>query len=654
MKTLNVVDLTIIACYFAVLIIIGICLSRRASASMENYFLGGRKLPWWALGISGMASWLDDTGTSLIVAFLFMLGPRGLFVEFRGAVGLIMIFMMLWTGKWHRRSGCLTAAEWMEYRFGNTAGGRFARIASALASLVMNVGMLAMIIKGSGQFYSTFLPFSPIHCAMIMIGIATLYTIVSGFYGVVFNDIFQAGIIATVVVCIAILAATKVSDTQTLAVLAEKVTHNPMWFSSMPTWKTSMPDGYTQYSYLGMFMLFYLMRNIIGGMGAGGDPKYFGAKNDRECAKLSLLWSALMTFRWPMAMAFAILGLFLVNDLYPDPSALSQAAAAIKQYFPDATKARWQDLISAIERTPDAYSPEMVSSLASALGEDWIVKLKLLSFEGTIYPERIMPAVILNYIPMGLRGFVLIALIAAALSTFATILNQTVAFFVNDLYKRYFRPIATTKELMGVNYIFGVMFVVASFGMAYTTTSINDIWGWVVMGLGGGFIVPAFLRFYWWRFNGGGFAIGTVVGGLAAIAQRIFYPNLDERLQFGIIFSIGLTASIVGTYLSKPADQNILYHFFKTTRPFGIWPKRFAATLDPKTRATMKKEHFLDIVTVPFVFLWQVSMYLMPMQLLIRNFKSFWVTLAIFMFSAGVMYFVWYRNLPAEESERSS
>jgi len=651
MKTLNAVDLMIIGCYFSVLVIIGICLSRRASKSMENYFLGGRKLPWWALGISGMASWLDDTGTSLIVAFLFMMGPRGLFVEFRGAVGLIMIFMMLWTGKWHRRSQCLTGAEWMEYRFGDTAGGRFARIASALATLVMNVGMLAMIIKGSGQFYSTFLPFSPLHCAMIMIGIATLYTIVSGFYGVVFNDIFQAGIIATVVVCISILAATKMTDVPAFAVLVEKVTHNTHWFSSAPTWKTTMPDGYSQYSYLGMFMLFYLMRNIIGGMGSGGDPKYFGAKSDRECAKLSLLWTSLMAFRWPMAMAFAILGIFLVADLYPEPSALTEAAAAIKHYYPAITKARWQDLISAIERTPAAYPAEMVASLASALGDDWSSKLKLLSFEGTVYPERIMPAVILNYIPIGLRGFVLIALIAAALSTFATILNQTVAFFVNDLYKRYFRPVAKNRELMMVNYIFGVSFVVASFAMAYTTTSINDIWGWVVMGLGGGFIVPAFLRFYWWRFNGGGFAIGTLVGGLAAILQRIFYPGLDERLQFGILFSIGLVASIVGTYLSRPTDETILTHFFKTTRPFGLWPKRFGKLLEPAVYKAMKREHFLDIATVPLVFLWQVTLYLLPMQLLIRTFSAFWATLAIFIAAGAGIYFVWYRNLPAEEAD---
>jgi Na+/proline symporter len=66
---------------------------------MEDYFLGGRQLPWWALGVSGMASFLDLTGTMIITSFLFMMGPRGLFVEFRGGAVLVLALMMLWSGK---------------------------------------------------------------------------------------------------------------------------------------------------------------------------------------------------------------------------------------------------------------------------------------------------------------------------------------------------------------------------------------------------------------------------------------------------------------------------------------------------------------------------------------------------------------------------
>ena len=108
-----------------------------------DYFLGGRQLPWWVLGISGMASFLDVTGTMIIVSFIYMMGPRGLFVEFRGGAVLGLALMLLWTGKWHRRSQCITGAEWMIYRFGGGLGGQFARVIGAFAAIVGTVGMLA-------------------------------------------------------------------------------------------------------------------------------------------------------------------------------------------------------------------------------------------------------------------------------------------------------------------------------------------------------------------------------------------------------------------------------------------------------------------------------------------------------------------------------
>ena len=111
MATLNSLDYSIIVTYLAVLLAFGVWLQKRAGASMEDYFLGGRKMPWWAMGMSGMAAWMDMTGTMIIVSFLYMIGPRGLYIEFRGGAVLVLAFLMLWVGKWHRRSGCITGAE---------------------------------------------------------------------------------------------------------------------------------------------------------------------------------------------------------------------------------------------------------------------------------------------------------------------------------------------------------------------------------------------------------------------------------------------------------------------------------------------------------------------------------------------------------------
>ena len=125
MEYLGFFDYSLICLYFLSLIGLGLYLRKRASGSVEDYFLAGRNLPWWALAFSGSAWWFSISGSMIIIAFLYMLGPRGLYVEFRGGACLVMLIPMLWSGKWHRRSQCVTAAEYLMFRFGDTFGAKF-------------------------------------------------------------------------------------------------------------------------------------------------------------------------------------------------------------------------------------------------------------------------------------------------------------------------------------------------------------------------------------------------------------------------------------------------------------------------------------------------------------------------------------------------
>jgi Na+/proline symporter len=124
--------------------------------------------------------------------------------------------------------------------------------------------------------------------------------------------------------------------------------------------------------------------------------------------------------------------------------------------------------------------------------------MQLLSFEGTVNPERILPAVILFNIPAGCRGLILIALLAASMSTFDFIVNMTAGFFTRDIYQRYIRPKAGNKELIYATWIFIFALVGTGFLFGYSVKSINDIWDWFIMALGGGLVVGMTLRFYWW------------------------------------------------------------------------------------------------------------------------------------------------------------
>jgi Na+/proline symporter len=643
MKYLNFIDYGIIVAYLLVLLVIGQLLKKRASASMDDYFLAGRKMPWWALGISSMAAWLDMTGTMIIVSFLYLLGPRGLYVEIRGGACLVLVFLMLWTGKWHRRSGVMTGAEWIKFRFGAGFWGNFARLASVFAMVVFSLGLLAYAFVGAGLFLSMFLPFTPLTCTVIMMLITTIYTLESGFYGVIVTDIFQSICIWIAVVFVIVMAAIKTSGAD-IAAVASAVTGNQEWITTIPKWKTTMPAGYENYSLLWIVGGFYMLKTIIQGMGTGADPKYFGARSDRECGLLSFSCGWLMMLRWPLMLGFAILGLFLVKDLFPDQTVLAQAASLIKTHYPAITKSGWAELTAKILNHPASYPAELVSGIQSLLGNDWASKLSMVSFEGTVNPERILPAVLLFNVPMGLRGLIIVALLAAAMSTFNAIINMTSGFLTRDLYQTFLRPKALNKELIYASYVFSIFQVVAGMAMAYMTESINDIWGWLMMGLSAGMIVPAVLRLHWWRFNGGGYAIGTMTGLVAAIIQRFVAPRMIEWQQLVYILSIGIIGSVIGTYLTEQTPLHIVENYYKKVRPFGAWGK-FKNLLSPDVLAATEKEHFYDIISVPFTFGWMITILLMPMQLMVKEYNAFWATFSVFAICMIGLYFFWYRHL---------
>ena len=646
MHRLNYIDYSMIVFYFAVLVIIGLYLKKRASASIDDYFLGGKQLPWWALGISGMAAWLDMTGTMLVVSFLYMMGPRALFIEFRGGAGLVLVFLMLWMGRWYKRSGVMTNAEWMIYRFGNDFWGKFARISQALAAVIFGVGMLAYSFKGAGMFLATFLPFSPITCSIIMIAITAVYTLESGFYGVVVTEIFQSICILLGVVFIVIIAVSKVAGTD-IAAVALEVTGSSDWTTSWPAWQTTMPEGYENYSLLTMVAVFYLIKTFIQGLGITGDPKYFGARSERETGLLSFLSGWTLMMRWPLMMAFAILGIFLVKDIFPDQAVLTQARDIIVSSLGDLDSTQWHNTIALIANEPSKYDPAMISKLSSLLGESWAEKINLLSYHGTVDPEKILPTVLLWNVPLGLRGLLLVSLIAAAMSTFSAIINITTAFWTRDLYQAYMRPQARNKELITSSHIFGFMLVVAGFIMAYYTETINDIWGWLSVGVAAGMGVPLVLRFYWWRFNGAGYAIGTVVGMIGVIIQRLCWHDMTEVNQFIYGISVGLIGCIVGTYITKPTEKAVLDNFYKTTRPFGIW-KPLKNVLDAKQQEELKTETFYNLLSVPFALCWMVTIYLLPMQLMIKQFKAASLTFVVFLIAMIGLYNFWYKKLPKD------
>ncbi|MHB9036455.1 MAG: sodium:solute symporter family transporter [Armatimonadota bacterium] len=620
------------------------------AASLDHYFLAGRTMPWYLLGIAGMSNWFDMTGTMIITSFLYMLGPRGLFIEFRGGAVLVLAFMLCYTGKWHRRSGCMTGAEWMTYRFGQGKDAELVRVITAFMSIVLTIGMSAYFVRGTSLFVGMMFPYPPVETTAVLVGITALYTMCGGFYAVVFTDLVQGVIIMSSCLIVGFMAWHMIPNSAHLALVAKEMTGSAQWITSMPAWHTSMPKGYEVYETLIVFSFFYLLRNILSGMGTGGEARYFGAKSDRDCGLQSLLQGVTVMLRWPLMMGFAVMGIYLVHNMFPDTSAIARAHDLISSYYPHVSASAWHDLTNRIANTPSHYPAALIDGLKSTLGSAWSLKLPMVGCEGTVNPERILPAVIMYSMPVGLKGLLIVAMIAAMKSAFGGMLNAGSAYFVKDIYQILIRPKASNRELIAASYLSTLAMVVIGFHMGVRASNINDLWGWLMMSLLSGTAAPGLLRLYWWRCNAWGMFGGMFLGGVGSIVQRALLPGLLEWQQFILMTTLSFAGTIVVSLVTQPTSMDTLTHFYRTTRPFGAWGPVRAAFNSDEVRE-MTKEHRNDIISVPFALLSQITIFLLPMQLVIKVYDSFWKTLPIFIVGAIGMYFFWWRNLPLAVEE---
>lgn len=594
---MHTIDFVIVVLYLVSIVIVGLVLQRKASQGIDSYFLGNRNLPWWALGASGMASNTDVAGTMINTAFIYALGTKGFFVEIRGGVTLIMAFLMIFMGKWNRRAMVMTLAEWMHFRFGKGREGDVARIISALAAIIMTIAMVTYFAVGAGKFVGEFMGISPNLAALIMITLAMIYTVASGLYGVVWTDVFQGVLIFFTIIFVCVLAM------RTVVLPDEFLLSVPLLGGGFQTIKTTLAEwtrilppaqmhlpaesSYSIYNLFGIAIMFYLFKvTLEGSSGTGGYmiQRYFAARSDRDAGLLSLFWTLLLSFRWPLIAAFAMLGVY--------------------------------------------YGITTGTPIAD--------------------PELVLPTVIMTYIPAGLKGLLIAGLMAAAMSTFDSTVNAGAAYWVKDLYQTYLNPRADEKRLLIHSRMASIVIVILALLLSYTIRNINDIWGWITMGIGSGLFIPQLLRWYWWRFNGFGFAWGSVAGMGAAVITRLLAPeSFPEYYSFLIASGGSLLGCIAGTYLTAPTEESVLRNFYKVTRPFGFWG-RVRTTFPTDTLARINSENRRDILSTFLAVPWQLILFLTGMMLVMKQWDNLGILFSLLAALSAGLYFTWFRHLSTE------
>ena len=137
-------------------------------------------------------------------------------------------------------------------------------------------------------------------------------------------------------------------------------------------------------------------------------------------------------------------------------------------------------------------------------------------------------------------------------------------------------------------------------------------------------------------------------GGIAAILQRILQQNYGIEFapwdKFAFVAAFAFTATIIGCLLTKPTPMKTLVYFYKKTRPFGFWgPVR--KYLNEEQLSYIDGENRRDAAALPFAFLYQVTLFLLPMLVVIHQTKMFLCILPVFVVSVIALYLLWYRNL---------
>jgi len=589
------IDYAVIVIYFIVVIGLGFWYQKRASKNLESYFLGGRRIHWLPLAMSGAVSNFDITGTMWIVSILFVLGMKSMWHHWMWGF-LMGAFFLAYMGKWVRRSNVMTAAEWMRTRFGNDSGGRLARTVYALMAVLTLASFVGYAYQGIGKFASVYIPleslaqhtsaawlknilthYEPDILAVMIISITTLYVVLGGLYSVVVTDVIQTVILTLGSIFIAYTAWSKLTP-ELLSQLPQD------WTSLSVTWRIEEFSGTdnAHFEFFGALVIVWVLKGLL--LNTGGPAqmydfqRFLAARDARDASKVGAAWSFFLIVRWAMAVGIALLALTGVA--------------------------------------------------------------------GVTDSEKVMPLVLLQLLPVGIRGIVIVGLLAAFMSTFSSTVNSGASFIVRDIWQPYFRPQAGTTESVRFSYLATILLVLIGVGIGFQARSIAQIWGWMMMALGAGIVIPNVLRWYWWRMNGWGYSLGTLAGVLLSLVV-LFFPDAPPYYVFPLICAASLLAGIAASLMTQPVDRDILVCFYRSVRPFGLWkPVRQHCKLSTEELSAKSENVSLTMLNVALGMLAISGLYLFPMYLVGHWYAKSMMWFALAVAAAAALKFTWYRNLP--------
>jgi Na+/proline symporter len=259
--------------------------------------------------------------------------------------------------------------------------------------------------------------------------------------------------------------------------------------------------------------------------------------------------------------------------------------------------------------------------------------------------ELILPLALKSFVPTGLLGLLIAALLAAFMSNFAATVNAAPAYIVNDIYRKYLRPDADQRTLVRMSYLSSVAVVVIGTAMGFFVGSLNEMVQWIVAALYGGYTASNLLKWYWWRFNAYGYFWGMVAGIAGAAVVPGLLPNLATIYAFPFIFALSLAGCIAGTLLTPPDDMAVLERFYLRVRPWGFWRpvhERLAATHPGLVaNSAFRRDMFNVVVGI----VWQTALTATGIFIVLRDLRPLAISVLLVLVTAAILKVTWYDRL---------
>ncbi len=515
---ISILDGGIIIGFLSLTLGIGIWTSRKAGKSSSEYFLSGRNLPWYLLGISMVATTFSTDTPNLVTELVRQNGISGNWVWWAFLLtGLLTVFVYarLW-----RRSEVDTDMEFYELRYGGRTASFLRGFRAVYLGLFFNVLAMAGVCLAAIKIGEVMLGLDPFQT----IGIAALITVVfsslGGLRGVVYTDVILFVLSMGGAIGAAIVAVNHPEVGGLKRLLAHENVADKL---------SLLPDFHDPESFVPIFIIPLAVQwwsSWYPGAEPGGGgyvaQRMLAAKNENHALSATFFFNiahyALRPWPW-ILVALASLVVF------PDEASIMEA-------FPNISEGK--------------------------LGED------------LGYPAM------LTFLPVGLTGIVLTSLIAAFMSTISTHLNWGASYLVNDVYKRFIREEASEKELVRAGRLSTALLMVLATALAFYLENAKQIFDIILMfGAGTGLIF--ILRWFWWRINAWSEIVAMFSSGIISLLftfTEVYPQSWAEWGKFPLIVGITTFLWILATYLTRPESKKVLESFYLHVQPGGPgWEK---------------------------------------------------------------------------------